>query len=335
MKRCMKCSSLMPDDATKCIRCGFESQSALQPTPSMAAPQVARPAAHKLATPAAAAKRGRIRGGWALAVQSWRVLMLDKALLVFPLASGISCLLVMASFVAGAWASGIVGKQGSAGNALVWALIFAWYFINYFIIVFFNSGLVACAMVRFRGGNPTVKDGLRAARERIAQIAAWALLAATVGVTLKIIEGRVKFVVQIVTALLGAAWTIATYFAVPVLVVEKIGPIDAARRSVTIIKQFWGESIVSNVGVGLLTFLAVVFLVIPTGVAAAVLAVNMSSLAVGLAGVVLTLVLLILVSLVGSALNSIVLSALYLYATEGEVPQAFEAAQLQEAFVAR
>ena len=333
MKRCMKCSGLMRDGATKCIQCGFESQSALQPTPSMAAPPIARPVVHKLATRAGAAKRGRIRGAWALTVQSWRVLMLNKELLVFPLASGISCLLVMASFVAGAWASGIVGEQRSAGDARVWALLFAWYFINYFIIVFCNSGLVACAVIRLRGGNPSVTDGLRAARDRVAQIAAWVLVAATVGVILKIIEGR--RVTLIVTAVLGAGWTIATYFAVPVLVVEKIGPIDAVRRSVTIIKQFWGESLVSNVGVRLLTFLAVVFLVIPIGVAAAVLAVNMNSLAVGLGGVALTLVLLILVSLVGSALNSIVLSALYLYATEGEVPQAFEGARLQEAFVAR
>ena len=66
-----------------------------------------------------------------------------------------------------------------------------------------------------------------------------------------------------------------------------------------------------------------------------VLAMKMGSLMLGFAGVVLTLALLIVVSLVGSALNSIVLSALYLYATEGEVPRAFDEAQLQAAFVAR
>ena len=335
MKRCTKCTSLMPEDAAKCIRCGFESRSTLQAAPSGAVPRPPESVAHKFSTPATPAKRGKIRGGWALAVQSWRVLMLDKELLVFPLASGISCLLVMASFAGGAWASGVGRVEGNTGEALAWVLLFAWYFVNYFIIVFFNSGLVACAMIRFRGGNPTVKDGLRAASERFAQIAAWALLAASVGVILRIIEARVKIVGSIVAALLGAAWTIATFFAVPILVVEKIGPIDAAKRSVTIIKQLWGESIASNAGVRLLTFLAIVLLVIPAGVAMLVLAMKMGSLMLGFAGVVLTLALLIVVSLVGSALNSIVLSALYLYATEGEVPRAFDEAQLQAAVVAR
>lgn len=38
-------------------------------------------------------------------------------------------------------------------------------------------------------------------------------------------------------SLLGAAWTVATYFVVPVLVVENLGPLDAARRSAAIVKK--------------------------------------------------------------------------------------------------
>ena len=270
-----------------------------------------------------------------LAVQSWRVLMLDKELLVFPLASGIACFLLLASFLGAAWASGI-GQADSGGNELLfWAGLLVYYFANFFVIVFFNSALVACAMIRFRGGDPSVQAGLQVARERLAQIAAWALLAATVGVVLRIIEERVGFVGKIVTALLGAAWTLANYFVVPVLVVEKLGPIDAAKRSVAIIRQAWGESLVSNVGVSMLTTLAVVLLVIPCGVATIVLAVGAGSVIVAIAGAALTLALLIFIALASSALNSIILSALYLYATESKVPQAFDAARLQQAFVAR
>src|SRR5919109_3822485 len=64
MKRCLKCQSLMPDDESRCIRCGLDSA----PKPVAAAAPV---------------KTGRIRNGWALLAQSWRVLMLDKELLVF------------------------------------------------------------------------------------------------------------------------------------------------------------------------------------------------------------------------------------------------------------
>ncbi|MGH8631141.1 MAG: DUF6159 family protein [Burkholderiales bacterium] len=329
MKRCPKCTNLMPDEVTLCIRCGFDSKA-------VPAATIPKPPASRPATPAAGqAKAGKIRNGLRLAVQSWRVLMLDKELLVFPLASGIACFLVLASFLGGAWASGLGQADGRSNEALFFALLFAYYFANYFVIVFFNSALVACAMIRFRGGNPSVRDGLRAAGERLAQIAAWALLAATVGVVLRLIEERVGFVGKIVIALLGAAWTIAIYFVVPVLVVEKLGPIDAAKRSAAIVRKAWGESLVSNAGVGMMTVLAVVLLVIPCGVATVILAVQAGSLTIGITGAAATLVLLILIALASSALNSIILSALYIYATDAKVPQAFEAAHLQQAFVAR
>ena len=329
MKRCTKCTKLMPNEVTLCINCGFDSKAAPAAT-------IPKPPDMRLATPAAGqAKVGKIRAGLALIVESWHVLMLDKGLLVFPLASGIACFLVLASFLGGAWASGLGQAESKSNEALFLALLFAYYFANYFVIVFFNSALVACAMIRFRGGNPSVRDGLRVARERLAQIAAWALLAATVGVVLRVIEERVGFVGKIVIALLGAAWTIANYFVVPVLVVEKLGPIDAAKRSAAIIRKAWGESIVGHAGVGLITLLAVVLLVIPCGVAAIVLAVKAGSLAVGIAGAAVTLLLLLLIALASSALNSIILSALYIYATEAKVPQAFEAAHLQQAFAAR
>ena len=338
MKRCPKCNNLMPEDVMRCIRCGFDSQQPSAPAPQQPLAAVA----HHAGVPEAGAgsgeklaKRGRIRSGWALARQSVRLLMLDKVLLVFPLLSGISCFLVLASFVAGVWATGIAGQDDAAGNGVSWVVLFAYYFANYFIIVFYNSALVACAMIRFRGGDPKLGDGLRAARERLPQIAAWALLAASVGVVLKMIEERVHFVGRIVVALLGAAWTIGSYFVVPVLVAEKIGPVGAFKRSIAILRTAWGESIVGNLGLGLITFLVTLGLLILTGIATMFLAVKIGSIAVALAGMVMMVLIVVLAALVGSALNAIVLSALYLYATEGKVPDAFAGARLQEAFVAK
>jgi len=264
-----------------------------------------------------------------------RVLTLDKELLVFPLLSGISCFLLLASFVAGIWATGTPAEGGTVHKDVSLVVMLLYYFANYFIIVFFNSALVACALIRFRGGDPKLADGLRAARERLAQIAAWTLLAASVGIVLRIIEDRVGFVGRIVTALLGAAWTIGSYFVVPVLVVEKIGPLDAFKRSVLILRKTWGESIVGNLGLGLITTLVTMALLIAVGFASAFLAATLGSLAVALIGAMLMLAIVILAALVGSALNAIVLSALYLYATGGKLPEAFAGVRLQQAFVAK
>jgi len=323
MKHCTKCKSLMPDDAAKCIKCGFEATKKTAPaSATRAAPLPIEPI--KWST-ASGEKPGRIYGAWLLARQSWQVLMLDKELLMFPLVSGIACFLVLASFVGAAFAIGVT-KSGTAApsEAAQWALMFAYYFLNYLVIVFFNSALVACAMMRFHGGNPTVADGLRAASARIPQIVAWALLAATVGVVLRIIQERVEFIGKIVIGMLGAAWAIAVYFIVPVLVVEKLGPFDAVARSVTLMKQTWGESLVSNVGIGAVVMLATVVFLLVAGSATVVFFALTGSVAVLVIGGIVIVAFLVTAALVGSALNTIVLTALYLYAAEKKVPKAFD-----------
>lgn len=327
MKRCSKCNSLMPDDAAKCIKCGFEAARKPAPVTRAAATPVT-PAVAQIAPLAWAAKPGerpgRVRGAWLLARQSWRVLMLDKELLVFPLVSGIACALVLATFIAGVFATGIARGETAPDEATTWVLLFAYYFANYFVIVFFNSALVACAMIRFQGGDPTVADGLRAATARLPQILAWVLLAATVGIVLRALQERFALLGRIVIALLGAAWMIATYFIVPVLVVEKLGPFDAVQRSVTLMKQTWGESLVSHVGIGAVTGFITFGGVLLIGIVSVVLAVTTSSMGVLIGGGAVILAFLVLAALVSSALTAIVLSALYLYAAEKKVPQAFD-----------
>ena len=62
----------------------------------------------------------RISTGWQLVQQSFKVLNLDKELLLFPLFSGIACLLVLTSFAVPLWASGyleMLSEEGAADQA--------------------------------------------------------------------------------------------------------------------------------------------------------------------------------------------------------------------------
>jgi len=187
--------------------------------------------------------------------------------------------------------------------------VLAFYFANYFVIVFFNSALVACAMIRFRGGNPTLGAGMRAARERLPQIAAWALLAASVGVILKMIENRVQFVGRIVTALLVRPGPSVAISSCRCWWWTRSGRSMRSSAPISILKKAWGESIVGNLGLGLITSLVTIGLLTLTGFATAFLALNIGSMAVALTGVVLMVLIIVLAALVGSALNAIVLSA--------------------------
>jgi len=279
----------------------------------------------------------RMANGWEMAKESLGVLRMDKELLLFPLVSGIACLLVLASFALPLWNSEyfqlIVNDGQVPQDPIAYVLMFAFYFVNYFVIIFFNSALVACAVIRFKGGDPTVSDGLRAALMRLPQILGWAAVTATVGMILKLIESRSERVGQIVSALMGMAWSAATYFVVPVLVVEKAGPAQAMKRSLAILRKTWEEALGANFGIGLIAFLlnipAIIFVIL------GVMALGTGNAALGAIGIGVGIVWILVVSLVASALDAILLAALYLYAAEGDVPRHFDSGLLQHAFQRR
>ncbi len=276
----------------------------------------------------------RIATSWELARQSWQVLKLDKELLVFPLISGIACMMVMASFAVPlfftGYGAGMLDEGPVPNDPIAYAILFAFYFVNYFVVVFFNSALVACAVIRFKGGNPTVADGLRAATSRLPQILGWALLSASVGVVLKVIESRSEKAGQIVAGLAGMAWSAATYFVVPVLVIERLGPVEAVKRSLAVLRKTWGEALVANFGIGVLSFLLTLPAIALAIAGVVVLITGKTTL--GIALLVTGLLSILLISLASSALNTILIAALYLYAAEDQVPQQFDRQALENAF---
>ncbi len=283
----------------------------------------------------------RIDNGWQLVRQSWEVLKLDKELLVFPLLSGIACLVVMASFALPFWLSGYAeamldeaqaanGQADQAQQVLGYVILFAFYFVNYFVIVFFNTALIACAIIRFKGGNPNLGDGFSAAMSRLPQIAGWALVAATVGLILRVIESSSERAGQIIASLMGMAWSAVTYFVVPVIVVERTGPIAAGKRSFEILRRTWGESLVANFGVGFIMFFASLLGIIPLVLGA--IALSAGHTALGIAAIVIGILALLLISLISSAMNAIIIGALYLYASEGTIPRQFDDRLFRQAF---
>jgi hypothetical protein len=262
----------------------------------------------------------RISYTWEIMGAAWSVLKRDKALVLFPLFSSIACLLVMLSFAVPLFMTDMAGFKEAHGQFTQaqqiagWAYLFAFYFVNYFVITFFNVGIVSCAVARMAGAEPTFGTGMRAALQRIHLIAGWALLSATVGLILKIIESYSKKVGRIVAGLLGAAWSIMTFLVVPVLVVENKGPFDALKESMTLLKKTWGTQVLGNFSFGLIFF----FLFIPAIAAIALSFYLMSTVSVVVGALVLGMAVCYTIglALIQSALHSIFQAALYMY-TQG------------------
>jgi len=276
----------------------------------------------------------RMRNGWAISMASFGLLMENKKLIIFPLLSSIASLIVVATFIVP-----IVGTttgrniflaedpNADTGQMLVMFLL---YFCCYFVTLFFNSALVGVTMMHLDGRPYKLSDGLRIAWDRFSLILMWAIIAASVGFALKMIEQRSKLAGKIIALVLGSAWTAMTYFVVPVLIVERAPAHKAIGRSFSLVRQTWGEGLVANwangifVGLGILGGVLVIFATVSTG-----------DPVIGGLGLVLGVVWMGLMVLVSMTLDSITNAVLYVYARTGQSPDGFDDQLLEMAFAGK
>ena len=263
---------------------------------------------------------------WELIKMSWAVLKKDRELVLFPVMSTVA-LVILAGLMMGVGAGvGTVDRLADTGATEVdIALLAVTYFLLAFVVIYFNSALIGAAMIRLAGGDPTVRDGLRMANKRLPQILGWALISATVGLILQVLrsQSRDNMLGQIVLSLVGGVWAYLTYFVVPIVVAEGLGPFAAIRSSGSLFKRTWGEQVTSNVGFGILGLVAALIGALPAILVAAV------SLPVGIAVGVATVGLALAIV---TALEGIFKAALYGYVADGRVPEDFTRDSLAGAY---
>ena len=273
---------------------------------------------------------GKFARTWQLMAASWRMLMQDKRLVVFPLVSGVALAIIIALFAMPVFVElhGYARFQGPVQlSGPMYAALCVFYFLDYFVIIFFNSALIACVLRQIDGGQPSLGYGLAFAWQRLPQIFGWALMTSTVGILLRLLEEKVGFIGRIVVGLLGMAWSVTSFLVVPVLVAEGTGPVESYRRSVDMLKRTWGEQIIGNVSFGLIFGL---FGILPAMVLF-FFAIGAGAGAMLVVGAILV-VWLVALALVQSTLQTIYQAAIYVYATRGEAPPGFDKQLVSEAF---
>jgi hypothetical protein len=284
----------------------------------------------------------RIGRGWGIAKASWAVVKLHPKLLLLPIFSGIAFMLLMAAIGLSVFAGSksdymrhLLETQ-PPDQPIVYVALFAFYFACTFIIVFFNAALIFCALQSFAGKEPSLRAGLATAAGRLPQILAWTFVAATVGLILNALQSFLKDKLGFIGALLGGlaetAWAVVTYFVVPVVVVDGVGPIEAVKRSSAILRRTWGEAIGGEGGLGLISFFFFLPVVLLFGVfgTAGIGVWASPPLAIALIAVVAVYLLALVV--VFTALGTIFRTGTYVYATTGQAPSSMDPALLQAAF---
>jgi hypothetical protein len=272
----------------------------------------------------------RFARGWRLSKDSWAILKADRSLLAFPVVGSITALIAFAIVVAPG-----VGVAAAADTAWpVIPFILLALYVTTFVTIYCGVGLAAATAQVMDGQDATLRSGLAAARPHLGAIAKWALVQATVGLLLNILQsladsdnGILKIVGLILTLLVSVAWTLASFFVIPLLAFEDLGPGDALKRSVAIIKEHWGEGVVGSAAIGGLVFLMgflpaclLIFVGVSAGGAAAY------------ALIALGVILLIIAAIVGNTLNQVFRVALYRWVTGKGAAPGFDNEDLERAF---
>jgi hypothetical protein len=280
---------------------------------------------------------------WNLVKASFNVLRSDKELLIYPLISFIGVVLVMCAFafpfigvIAGdMMTQGARGRSAddisAFGQVTLYLLGFLFYIVTYFVIFFCNTALVGAAMIRLRGGDPTLSDGFKIAASRAGTILGYAAISATVGMILDALRDRGGIIGSIAASIFAFAWNVISFLAIPVLVVENVGPIDAVKRSTDMLKRTWGENLVVSFGMNWI-FGWIMALGVLMGVGTIALGIGNESSGAVIFGVILMVVWIAAVGLFSGALNGIFRAALYLYAAEGTVAGGFEEGMMTGVF---
>ena len=265
-----------------------------------------------------------ITRGYAMTVASIRIASKEPWMFFLPVISGVIMLALILSFIFVPGTLGLYGSADSPNQATIIVAVALLYFIGYFLFYFTSAMVVFGARERFEGRDPTIGQSFSQSLARIDKILLLSLIGAIIGVLMQLLSGRGKngrpnIIGQILASLIGVAWTVVSYFSLPVILNEQIGVIDSFKKSYELVKKSWGEGVSANISLlfiyvpGALLLLAGIFLLGGT---------------VGLAIIVLGGLLLLIAYMVSIPVKAVISEALYVYATKGVVPSGFEADHL-------
>ena len=188
-----------------------------------------------------------------------KVLKKDKELVLFPILTALFVIILLGVIFSMGGIS-LSENQDEQGSIIPLAILI---FGANFIVVFFNSALISAALERLRGGDPNISSGLSHAFKHIHHIFLWSIIVTIMALIFAAIRssGRNRgmmgqIMTEIFASFLQAGWAMMTFFVVPIVVSENLGPISAIKRSSGLFRQTWGNQVAANFGFGIFQILA-------------------------------------------------------------------------------
>jgi hypothetical protein len=295
----------------------------------------------------------RLQRSWQLFQRSVLVLRDHPKLLIFPIVTGVLTAVIALFFLAPVGAVLLAPHwiEGTRMRALAESIGFlrthhgpgfniqvapfgtlilgGVYLLNMFLATMASVAFNSEILEALSGRAVSIRHGLGVACARWKSVLLWSLLAGLIGLIIRVLEERWSLFGRLIAGLIGIAWSVASIFAIPILVREPslANPFAVLSKSASTIKKTWGEMLAGYIGMkgsnALVVWASIVFW-ISAGATAYLLA---NPWVLLLAGVP-WLFGIIVYSYLASVASRVYLCALYLYAADGIVPGPYDASMM-------
>jgi Family of unknown function (DUF6159) len=284
---------------------------------------------------------GKAQRSWSTYKASLRIVRSDARLLVLPVVSMLSLIITTAVFLVGVWklhpfanfndsSQQIFETQQTQQNGRLsftfasGALAFFGLWVVTAIGMYFNAALIWAANERIEGRRASVGSALSSVWRFAGPLGLWALFSCTVSFAVRQATSRVGFLGRIVVSVVGVAWSLATFFVLPILILEGASVNDAFTKSKSLIRKTWGEQLIGGFA-GSVVFMPAFFLL-------TVCSGGLMFLNVWIGVVFLVVGMLALIS-VDQAVSVIYSLVLYRFTQTGMAPAGFDQSAIEGAFV--
>lgn len=283
-------------------------------------------------------KMGHYRRGWEITKSSWQIFKLEKReLITVELISSFLTVLLLVAFVTMLLTLGGVTMTDSdiSPTPVGIAIGIGFYFVMNMVFTFVSALFVHLVYTRLEGKDATISESWAVVKKRAAPLALFSIVNSVVRYLIDLAQRKLPLGGKIIAFLGGIAWTVATIFAIPVIVTsdEKLTPQETIKRSAGLIRRTWGEGVIAQFGIAAITSLIAFFYMLFFGAlgALAFYATPVASVPVIAIGVIGLIAFMI----VASILSAIAQAALFFYAKTGTEPAAFNKELLQSAMTPR
>jgi hypothetical protein len=279
--------------------------------------------------PPSPAPNGPNPKGGTLVKTAWSALRSDKELLGLPIVGGLASMVALLPALVIFLVMNGGSDNGNDPTALLVVVAVVSAFLVAVVSTFFAVALAAGAHERMNGGNPTLQSAMGTAWKHKKGVIGWALLSTTVGLIMQALKDNVKGAGPIMAAIGNFAWAVASFFAIPIIAANNVGPIEALKLSTSTMKQRWSSAARVQLRLGLYGLGLALGVVV--GVVLVAMLAKVSTVLAVLVGVLIAIALL-LAMLVLNAITSYARVALYRYAAGMPTP-GFASGMLQAAVI--